>query len=101
MKKVYYLGECGTGRSVHYELLDLVKEDSKKLLFHITTYDFDLEKERTITLKAEKIYRTNFNGELYQTINFKSTKEQFKFSFIREMEIADNEIPQKKFIENV
>lgn len=99
MKKVYYLCHCGSGRSVHANLLELVKEEGSKLLFHINDYDWDKNEGRTITLKATRKTQLNCKGEKNETIDFRSSKEQYKYSFIREMEIDDNEEPKKFFIE--
>jgi len=98
MKKVYYLAHCGSGTSVHYRLIDLVREEGKKLIFHINDFDWDTHKERTITLKAYRTTRKNFYGEDQETIDFHSSKEQYKFSFIVEREIEDNITPEKSFI---
>ena len=98
MKKIYYLAHCGSGTSVHYKLIDLVKEEGKKLLFHVNDWDWDQHKERTITLKGYRTTRIDFNGNKYETIDFHSSKEQYKFSFIVEKEIQDNETPKKSFV---
>jgi hypothetical protein len=100
MKKVYYLGHCGSGRSVHYRLIDLVKEEGNKLLFHIDDFDWDTNKERIITLRAKRVIRKDFYGKDYEMIDFHSSKEQYKFHFIREMEIEDSVEPEKWFITN-
>lgn len=95
MKKVYYLGHCGSGTTAFYKLIELVKEEDNKLLFHIEDYDTDAMKNRTITLRAKR--RIDYNtGKT--TIDFHSTKEQYKYSFIIEKEIGDNEEPKKSFI---
>ncbi len=39
MKKVYYVCNCGSGTSVHGNLLELVKVEGNKYTFHIDTYD--------------------------------------------------------------
>lgn len=98
MKKVYYLGHCGSGTSVHYKMIDLVKEEGGKLLFHINDIDWDKNKERTITLRAKRVTRKDFNGNDYEIIDFHSSKRQYKFHFIKEMEIENNVEPEKWFI---
>lgn len=98
MKKIYYLAQCGTGTSVHYRLLDLVKEENNNLLFHINDFDWDTSKERIITLKAKKITRKDCNGNDYETIYFHSSKKQYQFCFIKEMEIDNDVEPQSNFI---
>ena len=100
MKKVYYLGHCGSGLSVHYELIELVKEEGKKLLFHINDIDWDSGKERVITLRATRMTRKDLYGNDYETIDFHSSKKQYKFHFIREMEIEDDSEPEKWFMTN-
>ena len=75
--------------------IELVKEDGNKMLFHIEDYDTDAMKNRTITLRAKKRIDYETGKEL---IEFHSTKEQYKFSFIRVLEIGDNEEPKKVFI---
>lgn len=100
MKKVYYLCHCGNGTTVFMDLLDLVKDDGTNLLFHKSIYDWDLNKDRVATLRAKRVHRLNYKGELYTMIDFHSTKEQFKFSFILEREIPDNAEPEKSIIEN-
>lgn len=55
MKKVYYICHCSSGTTVFENLIELVKEEGNKLLFHINTYDWDLNKVRTITLRAKRI----------------------------------------------
>ena len=100
MKKVYYLGHCGSGRSVHYKLIELVREEGNKLIFHTNDFDWDTDKERTITLKAYRRKRIGLNGNLENHIDFNSSKEQYKFSFIVEREIEDNIEPESSFITN-
>lgn len=99
MKKVYYLCHCGSGTSVHMKLLDLVREEGNKLIFHIDDYDWDCDKSRTITLRAFREKRRDYDGVLRETIRFNSSKEQYKFSFIREIELEDNAEPEKYKIE--
>lgn len=95
MKKVYYLGHCGSGTTAFFKLIELVKEEGNKMLFHIEDYDTDAMKNRIITLRATK--RTNYEtGKTF--IDFRSTKEQYKFCFIRELEIEEGEEPKKSFI---
>lgn len=101
MKKVYYLGKCGSGRSVHYNLIDLVKEEGNRLLFHVDDFDWDYNKERIITLRAKRVTKKDFNGKDYEMIDFHSSKEQYKYCFIKEKEIEDNIEPEKWFITNV
>lgn len=99
MKKVYYICHCGTGQTLFEDLIELVKEEGNKLLFHFNNaYDFDFHKTRTITLKAFRKAKRNSYGELMNYIDFNSSKEQFKYSFIREYEINDNETPEKRRI---
>ena len=100
MKKVYYLGHCGSGTSAHYKLMELVREEGNKLIFHIEDIDWDKKDypKRIITLKGYKRTRKDFYGNNYETIDFNSSKEQYKFHFIKEIEINDNEEPQKSFI---
>ena len=102
MKKIYYLAHCGSGRSVHYQLIELFKEDGNKLLFHINDFDYDKDgfPKRTITLKAKRVKRKNIDGEDYEMIDFHSSKAQYKYHFITEREIDDNVEPEKRFIEN-
>lgn len=102
MKKVYYLAHCGSGTSVHYEIIDLVKEDGNKLLFHINDIDWDKKgfPKRIITLKGYRVTKKDFYGNDYQTIEFHSSKDQYKYHFIKEMEIEDNAEPEKRFIRN-
>lgn len=100
MKKVYYICHCGSGTSVHGELLELVKEVGNVLTFHINTYDWDLNKSRVITLKAKREMRRNYNNELVEHLDFHSSKRQFEFSFIRELEIPDNEVPSRTYFES-
>ena len=78
MKKVYYLGHCGSGTSVHYELIELVRECGNKLIFHINDIDWDKKgyPERTITLQAYKKTRKDFYGNDYEYIDFHSSKKQ-------------------------
>ena len=99
MKKVYYLAHCGSGTSCHYQLIDFVRQQGNKMIFHYDTYDWDTNKERTITLKGYKVKRLNFYGEPYETIDFHSSKEQFKYHFIVEKEIEDNVEPERHYIE--
>lgn len=99
MKKVYYLGHCGNGRSAHYKLIELVKQKENKLIFHIKDYDWDLKKERTITLIGYRVKRLGIDKKYYDRIDFHSSKEQYKFSFIVEREIEDNATPEESFIE--
>ena len=48
MKKVYYLCHCGSGTTVHMNLIDLVSDDGKVLKFHYDTFDWDYNKSRVI-----------------------------------------------------
>lgn len=100
MKKVYYLAHCGSGTSVHYKLINLVKEEGNKMLFHIEDFDWDKKgyPKRIITLKGYKRIRKNFNNDPYETIDFNSSKEQYKYHFIVEKLINDNEEPKESFI---
>ena len=100
MKKVYYLGHCGSGLSVHYRLIDLVREEGNKLIFHINDFDCDLFKKRTITLKAYRSKKIDFDGTTKEYIDFHSSKEQYKLSFIIEKEIEDNIDPEVSYITN-
>lgn len=99
MKKVYYLCHCGSGTSVHGQLIELIKEEGNKLLFHIEDIDWDKKDfpKRTITLRAKKIMRKDFYGNDSIMIDFHSTKKQYQFHFIKEMEIEDNEEPEKSY----
>ena len=98
MKKVYYLGHCGSGTTQHYELLDLVRDNGHKLTFHINDFDFDKGERRTITLTGYRSKKTNYKGETFETIDFHSSKKQYKFYFIRVIEIEDNIKPEKTMI---
>ena len=100
MKKVYYLGHCGSGLSVHYQLIDLVREEGNKLIFQIEGFDSELCKWRTITLKGYRDKKRDFDGNLIDYIRFRSSKEDFKFHFIEEKEIEDNIEPESFFITN-
>lgn len=93
MKKVYYVCNCGSGTSVHGNLLELVKVEGNKYTFHIDTYDWDKNERRVITLKAY-LETEKFNDKTIRKFRFRSSKEQFRFSFIREVEIDDNEEPE-------
>ena len=98
MKKVYYICHCGSGTTVFENLIELVKEEGNKLLFHINTYDWDLNKVRTITLRAKRVKVTDWDGNMVDRIDFRSSKEQFRYSFIREYEIEDDVVPEKSII---
>lgn len=100
MKKVYYLCHCGSGTTVHMNLIDLVSDDGKVLKFHYDTFDWDYNKSRVITLKATRVTRAAFDGTPYKTIYFRSSKEQFKYSFIRELEIEDDKEPERCIIKH-
>lgn len=95
MKEAYYICHCGSGHTVFEDLLELVKIEGNKILFHIEAFDWEKNKVRTITLKAFFKTRLNFYNEKVEYIDFKSTKEQFKYSFIRRYEIEDNVEPEK------
>lgn len=99
MKKVYYLCRCGSGTSVHGELIDLVREEGNKLIFHIEDIDWDKKgyPKRTITLRAYKITRKDFYGNDCEYIDFHSSKDQYKYHFIKTLEIEDNEEPKKSY----
>lgn len=100
MKKVYYLAHCGSGTSVHYQLIELVRQEGNKLIFHIEDFDWDKKgfPRRTITLKGYRTTKKDFYGNDYETIEFHSSKDQYKYHFIVEKEIEDNKIPEKSFI---
>lgn len=100
MKKVYYLCHCVSGTSVWKQLLELVKEEGNKLTFHFETYDWDYNKTRVITFKAYRKERLNFDRERVEYIDFKSSKEQFRYHFIKEVEIPDDQEPEKLIIEH-
>lgn len=100
MKKVYYLCHCGSGTSVFMDLLELISDDGINLRFHYETYDWDYNKRRVITFRAKRVQRRDFENELYTTIDFHSSKEQFQYHFIKEMEIEDNQEPEKSIIRN-
>jgi hypothetical protein len=97
MKKVYYLGHCCSGRSARYELLELVREEGNKLIFHIEGFDSELCKWRTITLKGYRDKKIDLDGNLINYIRFRSSKEDFKYHFIVEKEIEDDVIPESSF----
>ena len=95
MKKVYYVCKCGSGLTVHEDLLELVRDEGNVMVFRINTFDWDSGKVRNITLKALKVVKTDYDGSKMNCLNLKSSKQQFEGSFIRMYEIDDNEEPEK------
>lgn len=95
MKKVYYLGRCCSGGITRYELLELVREEENKLIFHKYGFDSELCKWRTITLKGYRDKKIDLDGNLIDYIRFRSSKEDFKYHFIVEKEIEDDATPEE------
>lgn len=78
MKTKYYLIKFYNGHTKEEHLLDLVSDDGINLKFQIKAYDWDSEKDRVITLRATRRTKIGYYGQKYTTIEFESSKLQFK-----------------------
>lgn len=100
MKKVYYVCHCGSGQSVHCTLLELHKQIGNKMLFHVDGWDYNKCKSVRRTLKAYIKTRLNCNGERVEYIDFHSSLDDYKYSFIKMLEIEEGVEPKKSLIYN-
>ena len=97
MKKVYYLVKCGSGTFVHYDIIDLIKENGSSLLFHKKAFDWKTGETRIFTLKATRKVMRNINNDLVSYIDFRSTREEFYYYNIKEFSIPDDVTEPKKY----